>query len=72
MIRDDIAKAEEEVFISLVESLTEDDNDVGPEEEDKVNQDLYKIGLLGNNDTLEEVIFKVNEVIEYLNKNLGV
>ena len=72
MIRDDVAQAEQETFRTLVESLVDSNTELEPIEDDKVNQDLYKIGLLGTKDTLEDVISKVNEIVVYLNKNLGV
>ena len=72
--RELIAETEKQSIISLIDSLREArvvDNEVIEDDSD-VNQDLYEIGILGNEATLEEVIFKINEIVTYLNKNLGV
>ena len=67
---DEIVEAEKTAFLSLVETLTEED-EVKPDDSD-VNQDLYEIGTLGNEATIDDIVFKLNEVIMYINRNLGV
>jgi hypothetical protein len=75
-IRNDIAEAEKSTFLSLLddlrdEVLVDDEVTIQPDDSD-VNQDLYEIGLLSTKATSDEVIFKINEIVTYLNKNLGV
>ena len=72
-------KAEQSAAISILKNIIESRSDdvasieLEPrDDETQLNTDLYQIGLLGNEVTLDEVVFKVNEIISYINKNIGV
>ena len=86
-IRDQIQAAELNSFLDLISKLKEEEVieqdekvtrpvgevviDDGKEISD-VNKDIYEVGIISNRATLDDVIFKVNELVTYINKNLGV
>ena len=75
----DYLEAEQQAYNNILKGILENrSEDVvaldveTTDEETQLNTDLYQIGLLGNEVTLDEVVFKVNEIISYINKNIGV